>query len=217
MTIEGLKRLVREGEGLHLEFKHKAADPQKIMREVVAFSNCKGGVLLIGVDDDGTIRGVKNPQEEIYAMKEALGRFCKPLPTYTFQEIPINSKRSVLIYKIEESDQKPMFVIYNERRKTGRAYFRVADRSVQASRELRLILKQWNRDESIPFTYGDTERWLMDFLRLNQQITLAAFSKEANISQEQASEILIRLTASKVLQIHPGEQIDYYSLMQYES
>ncbi len=216
MTIDALHRLVQEGEGQHLEFKHKAADPQKIMREIVAFSNCEGGILLIGVDDDGTVRGVKNPNEEVFAMEQAILRFCKPQPTYSFKELPLNRKRSVLIYEIEESPQKPMFVIYNEKRKTGRAYFRVADRSVQASRELRLILKRQYKAEGTPFVYGETEQKLMAFLREHEEVTLAEFSEAGQVSMEQASEVLIRLTASGVLQIHPGEQLDRYSLMQYQ-
>jgi len=122
----------------------------------------------------------------------------------------------LLVYRIAESPQKPMFVIYNERRKTGRAYFRVADRSVQASRELRLILKNQHKDESAPFVYGEVEQWLMSFLRDNGEVTLEGLAQTAQISLEQASDVLIRLTASRVLEIHPGEQLDTYSLMQYQ-
>ena len=48
MTLRELERLVKRGETQYVEFKHKAADPQKIMKEVVAFSNHAGGRLIIG-------------------------------------------------------------------------------------------------------------------------------------------------------------------------
>ena len=217
MTTNALNRLAQEGEGLHLEFKHKAADPQKILREIAAFSNAQGGTLLIGVDDDGTVRGVKDPQEEIYAMQAAIERYCKPQPVYQLEEIPVSRKRSVLVFAVEEAEKKPMFVIYNERRGTGRAYVRVADRSVQASRELRKILKMKQKGEGDPFVYGDTEQALMQFLQKQEHITLVELTEIAQISQEQASQVLVNLTASRVLQIHPGEQTDHYSLFEYQN
>ncbi|MFM8913049.1 MAG: helix-turn-helix domain-containing protein, partial [Flammeovirgaceae bacterium] len=56
-----LKKLVFEGEGLQLEFKRKASYPEKIVRDLIAFANTEGGTLLVGVDDDKTIPGVKYP------------------------------------------------------------------------------------------------------------------------------------------------------------
>jgi predicted HTH transcriptional regulator len=49
--------LVRKGEGATLEFKLKSNHPEKIVREVVAFANSQGGLLLIGVGDDKSIPG----------------------------------------------------------------------------------------------------------------------------------------------------------------
>ena len=72
MELKELYRLVRKGEGETLEFKRKAAHPEKIVREVVAFANTKGGDLLIGVDDNGTIPGVKYAEEEIFVLNKAI-------------------------------------------------------------------------------------------------------------------------------------------------
>lgn len=211
MSVEELQMLVKRGEGLRTEFKHKAADPQKIMREVVAFSNCVGGRLIIGVDDDGTIRGLKDVEEEEFALLDAIERFCKPLPNFKLQRIPLNRKRSVLVLDIKEGETKPMFVIYNVKRKTGRAYFRVADKSVQVSRELRHILKKQHLEQQ-PFAYGATEQELMAYLRDNPTITLPDFMALSNISEEDASDILVQLTIARVLQIHPSDKLDQYAL-----
>ncbi len=60
MTPEKLKALIKQGEGYHLEFKQsipsKASD---LAEEICAFANAAGGILLIGVDDKGTITGVE--------------------------------------------------------------------------------------------------------------------------------------------------------------
>ncbi len=48
MTLQEVKDLAIKGEGLQIEFKKKAAYPEKIVREVIALANTQGGTLLIG-------------------------------------------------------------------------------------------------------------------------------------------------------------------------
>lgn len=62
--IQTLRKLVAQGEGATLEFKRKAAHPEKIICEMVAFANTQGGTLLVGVSDDGNLAGLKFPDEE---------------------------------------------------------------------------------------------------------------------------------------------------------
>ena len=72
MTHEDLKRLVLLGEGPRLEFKNRVPRPYRIAREVIAFANTDGGTVLIGVDDDGTILGLRDAEEELFALSTAL-------------------------------------------------------------------------------------------------------------------------------------------------
>jgi ATP-dependent DNA helicase RecG len=53
--------IVKSGESLDREFKsdRRMINDREIYEEVVAFANTSGGVLLIGVEDDGTITGAK--------------------------------------------------------------------------------------------------------------------------------------------------------------
>jgi ATP-dependent DNA helicase RecG len=53
--------IVKSGESLDREFKsdRRRINDREIYEEVVAFANTSGGVLLIGVEDDGTITGAK--------------------------------------------------------------------------------------------------------------------------------------------------------------
>ena len=53
--VQQLKILVSQGEGASLEFKRKASFPEKIVREMIAFANTKGGIVLIGIGDDGSL------------------------------------------------------------------------------------------------------------------------------------------------------------------
>jgi predicted HTH transcriptional regulator len=60
-----LRKLAIQGEGIQLEFKRKATHPEKVVREMIAFANTHGGTVLIGVDDDGSLVGVKYPEDEM--------------------------------------------------------------------------------------------------------------------------------------------------------
>ena len=41
----------------------KAIVVEDIIKEIIAFANCEGGKLYIGVQDDGTVSGLDNPDE----------------------------------------------------------------------------------------------------------------------------------------------------------
>ena len=78
MTLQEVKELAGKGEGLQIEFKKKAAYPEKIVREVIALANTQGGTLLIGVDDDGTVSGQRFIEEEIFVMDKAIRTLIFP-------------------------------------------------------------------------------------------------------------------------------------------
>lgn len=55
---ESLQQLISRGEGKALEFKSAIPSPQHLAREIAAFANSRGGTILLGVREDGTIPGV---------------------------------------------------------------------------------------------------------------------------------------------------------------
>lgn len=46
-----------------------------IKKEVIAFANCEGGMLYVGVDDDGEVIGVDNADETILKISK-YGKGC---------------------------------------------------------------------------------------------------------------------------------------------
>ena len=211
MNVKELKNLVRQGEGTSLEFKLKATHPEKIVREIVAFANSKGGKLLLGVNDDKTIPGLKFVDEEEYILVRAIERNCYPPINYELERIAITDERDVLIFTIPKSKEKPHYVQL-ENQQNGKAYVRVKDRSVQASREVKQILRRENED-GIKFTYGDKEKILMTYLADNQKITIEKFAEIAKITLRSASHTLVLLVLSNVLKIQPDEVMDWYYLL----
>ena len=61
MSIERVRRLLRQREGICLEFKEAKAElPETIFETICAMLNRDGGDILLGVADDGVVKGV-NP------------------------------------------------------------------------------------------------------------------------------------------------------------
>jgi ATP-dependent DNA helicase RecG len=62
-----LEKLIAQGENRAIEFKSAQVRQESIAKEIVAFANSQGGVLLLGVEDNGEITGVeegnKNDEE----------------------------------------------------------------------------------------------------------------------------------------------------------
>lgn len=226
MTVRELQLLVKEGEHSTLEFKRKVAHPEKIVKEIVAFANARGGNLLIGVNDDGNLSGLKFPDEEDFLLERAIVQQCKPRITYEKEFIPLSDKKTIIRYYIYESRSKPHFVLEKEVKITGeevkinkgtvstqkRTYFRVGDRSIQASRELREILRRQQNPKDIRFMWGEKEQQLVRYLHEHPSITVTEFAKLAKISRYQASRTMVLLVLGNVLEIIPAEKQDLYKM-----
>ncbi len=210
MELQEIKRLIYSGENQHVEFKRKVRHPEKIMKEVVAFANTDGGHLFVGVSDDRTIPGLKFADEEDYILQKAIRDLCRPEIRFDTDIVPISSTHSILHYYIHESKQKPHFAFFKKEHRRGKAFVRIADKSVQASPETRKIMKYLSNGREEGFQYGEYEKILMNFLGLNHRITLNRFSQLANLPSNKASDILISLATNNVIRIIPGEQEDWF-------
>jgi hypothetical protein len=206
--VQELRKLVAQGEGLMLEFKRKAAYPDKIVREMIAFANTKGGVLLLGVGDDKTLPGLKFPEDESHVVQEAIKK-CKPKLPVEEQFIPIGNGRTIIRYDIGESDYKPHYILIGEQKES---YVRVNDQSIKASREMREIVKRARKKKDIRFHYGEHEKFLMQYLDSNPTITLKRFIELSGLKKFYASKKLVLLVLADVLRITPHEKGDLYSL-----
>ncbi|RAV99393.1 AlbA family DNA-binding domain-containing protein [Pseudochryseolinea flava] len=206
--VQQLKKLVSQGESLTLEFKRKAAFPEKIVREIIALANTKGGILLIGIGDDKSIPGLKHPEDDSHVLQKAL-RQCRPAIVLHETFIPIGDARTVIQYEIPESQKKPHYFVDQEKQFS---YVRVDDKSIQASREMREITKRSQHKKDIRFHYGDHERLLMQYLDEHASITLERFRQISGLKKFYASKKLVILVLADVLRITPTERGDVYSL-----
>jgi len=206
--VRELKKLVSTGESGTLEFKRKAAYPDKVVREMIAFANACGGTLLVGVGDDGDLAGLKHPEGESFVIQQSLAKCHPPLPVMeTF--IPIGNARYVIQYQIAKSNQKPHYLSDGEKKE---AYIRVNDQSIRASKEVREITRRSQLHKDVRFHYGEHERFLMRYLDINPSITLKEFMQVTGLKRFYASKKLVLLVLANVLQITPHEKGDLFSL-----
>ena len=61
-----LLELIGAGENSGIEFKRDDLRPEQLAKELVAFANVRGGRLLIGVEDDGSITGIGRHNLELW-------------------------------------------------------------------------------------------------------------------------------------------------------
>lgn len=203
-----IRRLILEGEGVRLDFKTTITHLHKIAKTMVAFANNKGGTLLVGVLDDGSIKGVKSVEEERYMLLQAGNFYCKPPIEPVFTEIESDGK-TVLVAEIPESEHKPHYSLGEDDK--WWVYIRVKDKSVLASKLVIDVLKKESRGDNVLIEFSSKEKALLEYLSENERITLTEYCKLINISRRRASRILVNLVLSGLIRVHNTEKTEFYT------
>jgi predicted HTH transcriptional regulator len=81
--------LLKEEEGLKLEYKQQISSQEKIAKTLSAMSNTAGGMILIGISDQRKIIGI-DPEEEQYMIVAANESFCMPKANLDLNVISID-------------------------------------------------------------------------------------------------------------------------------
>jgi predicted HTH transcriptional regulator len=214
MNYEALAALVAQGEGLNIEFKLKARHPEKFLKEISAFANTKGGHLLIGVEDNGKIHGLTEAIEDAYIVQSYVERYMQPVPSYKISTVAVSRTRFVVDVKVLAGAEKPYYVLPFETQPDQRAYIRLDHQSIQASKEVRDLMKIERKSRDMKFQYGEKEKQLIGHLSSHPVITVAQFQTLCSLPRAIASRTLVLLTACHVLGIIPieGKEDQFYLL-----
>lgn len=210
MNIQDVQRLIEDGEGFELEFKRKVSSPQKIAKTLSSFANTKGGIVLFGVDDDGSIIGIESEKSELDLIDQSARILCEPPVKMEIKIIPYK-RRDVIVIFVEESSDKPHVVKDDDNE--SKVFIRVNDHTVIASKEVVKVLRD-ERPEKPPLvlTIGDNEKRLFVYLEERPRITVSEYAELINVSIRRASRILTTLVRAGVIRIHTLEKTDYFTL-----
>lgn len=127
----------------NIEFKSEFTE--EIYKEVIAFANTDGGVLYIGIDNDGNAVGLNNVNDEYTRITNGIRDAILPDVTmfvkYTIQE------NKVVRITISEGTNKP-YCLRSKGLKPKGVYVRQGTSSVQASNEqIRQMIKDSDGDD----------------------------------------------------------------------
>lgn len=103
-----LRQKIALGEDSFTQFKLKLENTTQVAEELVAFSNAEGGLLIVGVKDDGNVKGLE-PSEVRQAnlhISNAASENVRPPVFPKTQVIQIDGK-TLLIIAIEKGLQRP--------------------------------------------------------------------------------------------------------------
>ena len=205
MKYRELLDLIEEGENIQCEFKRKFSSPEKIAREMIAFANTKGGIILFGVDDDKKIVGVESEKETAELIIDAAKNFCEPPLDLNLDFKEIDGKE-IVIAEIHESDYKPhRLQDYKSELDitTAVVTIRVNDKSVQASKEMiRILRSQTNQVALKKYILGPVEKMVFEYLSKTERISVKELSNLVNISERRASRTLVKMVRANLLMIH---------------
>lgn len=136
MLKSELLEIIANGESSGVEFKRDEIRPEQLAKEVVALANVQGGRILLGVEDDGTITGLRRGNTQEWVLNVFRDKVHPQIIPF-YEEIRIEPSVRVGVISLSSGISKPYVVRHNNREET---YIRMGDRSELASREQQLRL-----------------------------------------------------------------------------
>lgn len=171
-----LQQLLAQGENSNVEFKSADVRPETLAKEIVAFANASGGVILLGVEDDATIRGVNQGKNyEEWCMNIARNNVNPPIqPIYS--EIAVD-QHVVGVLDIPKGKDKPY------QTNDAKFFIRVGSTSRMAS--VPELLRLFQQSGMFHFDSTAVERTSIRNLNLHK---VAAYFESYKVNFEMLSE-----------------------------
>jgi len=152
---------IEAGENLTTEFKREYTE--EIKKTIVAFANTAGGTIYIGINDDKSIIGLKNPDDTMLQITNAIRSSIKPDVTlFVNYKTEKRGKAAVIAITVQKGTACPYYLASKGIRPEG-VYVRQGTSSVPASETAILNM--------IKETDGEKYE---DMRSLNQDLTFAA-------------------------------------------
>ncbi len=102
--------IITDGETSRVQFKRIMDSPDELAKEMVAFCNCLGGQLIIGVEDNGEIIGLSS--HNIRKFSSMVGNVAsnniRP-PIFVVTQVVTVDEKKVLVVEIPQGIDKPYF------------------------------------------------------------------------------------------------------------
>ncbi|WP_449245517.1 RNA-binding domain-containing protein [Desulfobacca acetoxidans] len=127
-----LLEIIANGENSGVEFKRDDCRPEQLAKEIVAMANLRGGMILLGVEDDGTISGIQRRNLEVWVMDTVFAAKVHPMIIPFYEEVALEEGKRVAVVSFPLGTTKPYVLRHNNREEI---YIRVGSTSRPATRE----------------------------------------------------------------------------------
>ncbi len=101
-----LQQIIATGESERVEFKSSVPTMDVVGQNVCAFLNAQGGTLILGVDDNGRVSGIKDAAQQIDKIKMELIDKITPRAPFSVQIEELDRKKIILI-EVPQGMEKP--------------------------------------------------------------------------------------------------------------
>ena len=92
MSTDEIAQAVQGGETMYAEFKSAAARPESLATAFISFLNTEGGVLWLGIEDDGTVTGVADVDGARQRVDQILANNVTPRATAFIEQVEVGGK-----------------------------------------------------------------------------------------------------------------------------
>jgi ATP-dependent DNA helicase RecG len=131
MTKTELLDLVSNGENSGVEFKIDTIDNRALAKELVAFTNLQGGIVLLGIDDSGFIQGITRDRIEEWVMTASRDKIRPELIPYFEIIRDVEPGKDIAVVRVE-----PGWTVHSVWHNSHRTYYiRVGTESREMSNE----------------------------------------------------------------------------------
>ena len=136
MLKNELFEIITNGENSGIEFKRDDIRPEQLGKEIVAFANVQGGRIFLGIEDDGTITGLRRTDTQEWVLNVFRDKIYPQIMPF-YEELLLEKNIRVGVITLAPGISKPYVLRHNNREEV---YIRMGNRSELAGREQQLRL-----------------------------------------------------------------------------
>lgn len=131
---KSIETLQKSRENQYFDRKSAKIAPKEVCKHIIAFANANGGILVIGIEDDGEITGFNTVGiHKMEEFKRVPYDYCKTTPQFVCEVINITNNKNendiILIFDIKPSTKRVI------RSTSDEVYLRIGDQSKKLTHE----------------------------------------------------------------------------------
>jgi len=160
-----IKEIVMNGENQKVEFKTSLRLKNDIGKTISAFANTEGGVILVGVSDEGEILGVDIGRKTVKDLANWVKENTDP---QTYPDIRVHQVKgkNIIEISVKESDEKPVFFKDRAFQRVGKTNQRISASKIRELAKQERVKLHWDERICEGATLEDIDeekvRWYLE-------------------------------------------------------